>query len=459
MKNLRGDVEQFYTDVLGSLRVEVEKDGRCMLIHPDDSRQEAVVNDKPLYVPVKGTLDGGMIDKVQHFHPLCESLARKTPSPVIEYMKTVAKRNIGIYTKVIMEKLMTVACNPDLQDELPAATTGYLKKVPNATEKMLKKLETLITKAIRKNKFVNVYCRSGGKYDGEPVTRLCTIRFPIMEMVANDDCQSLKVSFSSKRERETILALMEYAIPGGRDHLTYSAGSNSQVAPFFEAFLLAYGKITAQLNSLIKRHGSSMDLQLDTFKVDVLKQIDRLPEFYEYSRIPSLSGNEGGLKEMEQTKDGDRDDAPKAAADVMPMPSTRHRNSPTSTHTESSVPVPSSSVKDHRNNYSGGQQNAPTQSTPSSANRESLSEYLKEVSGSRQQPPQHNYYQQQPPQSSGFSGLRQQLHQTHPHLATHNGQQQPMDYFQQANMQSSYGYQQPRAPQNNGYYDPANGII
>ncbi len=373
MKNQQKEVIEFYKDVLGTLRVTTDKDGRAHVVNPDGSQNPAVLDDKPLYLPLERTLEGDMMETVQHFHPLCEALPRKTPSPVITYMTRLARMNIGVYLKVILERLMEVAADPTLHDELPPETTDYFKKLQHVDEKVYKKLVKLINAAIKKNSLVTVYCKPGGKYQGETVTRLCTIRFPIIGMIEANDTKILKFSFSSERERKTILALFNYVLPGGYDHETYSAPSESKVAPFFDSFMLAYEKVVLQLNAIIDRHGKSMEFGLDPFPTKVFKKLDRLPEYYNNSRIPTLPGNEGGKREMEEIKKTNH------AKTQAPNPNQAQSAPPWN----DSAPTPPQQP----------QQAAPPANTSGNI---SMDEYRRRMGG--QQPQPNNWQQPQQPQ-------------------------------------------------------------
>lgn len=449
MKNQRDEVISFYKESLATLRINTDKTGKAMLVNPDDTESDAIVNDKPLYLPVKGTLDGDMMDEVQHFHPLCEALPRKSASPVITYMTKVARMNIGMYLKVIIERLMVVAADPNLHDELPPETTDYFKKLQNVNDKTVVKLEKLINAAVRKNALVTVYCKSGGVYEGESVTRLCTIRFPVIGMIEANDTKSLKFSFSSERERKTILALFNYVLPGGYDHETYSAPSNSKVAPFFEAFMLAYEKVITQLNKLINRHGDSMDFQLEPFPTRAFKKLDKLPEYYNDSRIPTLPGNEGGLKELEEVKKNDHAKTP------PPNPNAASRNT-TPPWTDEPVATPTRSPQTRPATPQGGSQ--------------SMEEYRRLMQGGQPQQPQSQYQQQNwQQQQMGYQNQMQQMQ--YPQQMQNNnpyavlGQNQQPQQMQHNNWQQQNGqyagYQQQPQQNNMGHFnnDPGAGII
>lgn len=438
MKNMRDETLAFYKDVLGSVFIKVDDKGKATAVRPDGTETQSVVNDKPLYIPQAGTLDGQVIDKIQLFHPLCEALSRKTLSPVMTYTQAVAKSNIGVYLKIILEKLMEVAATPELHGDLPPEATEYLTKLQQPKDQTVKKLRNLINKAIRQNCFVTIYSKNGGKYKGEKVSRLCTIRFPIIDMVDKDDTKSLKISFSSDRERKTIQALLHYVLPMGDNPEEYSAASNSKVAPYLEAFLLAYEKVAKQLNKILDRHGDSIDFQLEKFPTKVFKSMEKMGELYNNCRIPSLDGNEGGIKEMEAVKE--------AVSANPPPPNPGARATPrTPDITSSHQPKKKAglSVDEYLNSINNYQQPQQPQQ-----NMGYNMGYQQPMNNMGYQQPMQNMGYQQPQQMGGpFDVLAQNNMQYQQPMNNNMGYQQPMN--------NNMGYQQPMQ-QNMGYQQPMN---
>lgn len=328
-----------YTDVIESLGGEVDDEGRVHICRPDGETIPSVVNEKPLYLPTKKLLMvPGIMDQYQFFHPLSESLPRKTISPVMEYLQKQATWVISFYVTTIARRILETAADPALHAELPPDASEFLKRLSNANEKTVNKFGQLIRKASQKKRLVSVYCKSGGKFQGSPVTRMCTIRFPIMDMLETGDMKELKVAFSSNKERETLKQLFHYVLPMGDDPEEYSAFSNAKIAPFFEAFLKAYEKIVTQLNKMVARHGDVLGMGLEPIATGAFKHFDKIPTYYSNSGLSTIPGNEGGIQEMQAANKAQsssnqlaESDHPKAYAETPTAPSTTRQTAPPAT--------------------------------------------------------------------------------------------------------------------------------
>lgn len=107
-------------------------------------------------------------------------------------------------------------------------------------------------------------------------------------------------------------ALMEYLFPGFEDPDTYSAPSNSPVAPSFHALLKCFAKVAAQLNKIVDIHARHLT-NPDQLRIDIdwREAVESLEQYRDM--LPVLPGNDG--KEGIKTH---RARAEKAAATAAP---------------------------------------------------------------------------------------------------------------------------------------------
>lgn len=428
-----------YTDTIESLHGEVDKDGRVHIVRPDGELIPSVIDEKPLYLPIKKVMSTpGIMDSTQVFHPLSESLPRKTISPVMAYLQKQATWVIAYYVTTISRRILETAADPALHAELPPDAGEFLKRLSNANDKTVKKLEQLIRKASQKNRLVSVYCKSGGKFQGSPVTRMCTIRFPVMDMLETGDTKELKVSFSSNKERETIKQLFHYILPMGDDPEEYSDYSNGKIAPFFEAFLKAYEKVVTQLNKMVARHGDTLGMGLEPIPTKAFKHLDKLPTYFSNSLLPTIAGNEGGVQEMQAAnRSQPKTDQPSIDNPHAPAPqqATSSQHAPS---TQKHTPAPTTTADmDSFMQSLRGTQNQPSYQQPQHA----------PYPGQYQHPappPMHNPYAAV--LHGGYGTPQPQVPQAHYTPGQHR-QQQQVGYPQQG------GYPQypPQYPQQAGY--------
>ena len=82
---------------------------------------------------------------------------------------------------------------------------------------------------------------------------------------------------------------------------TYSAGSHSLIAPYFDALMRAYVKVATQLNAIVKTHRKELaDHKALLIDVDWAEALDNLGDYRDL--IPPLPGNEGDRADGSQPK-------------------------------------------------------------------------------------------------------------------------------------------------------------
>lgn len=396
----------FYKKVLTSLNFQVDDDGLVSFVGPDGGVRPTTVDKRRLVLPTDCHMRNGFGEDLQPFHPICENIARKGASPVLATLQRTAKAMVAFYVNTITESLMAVAADPSLHKDLPPECSEYLKKVSQADKKALTAFKELMKRAIAKNQLISFYLKNGGKYQGDKVNRLCVVRFPIMDQLDTEEDTVLGVKLR-KKDKKTISALLHYAIPFGDDPEEYSAGSNSRVAPFFDAFLKAYAKIAHRINKLIHRYNKPLNLDLQSIALTYEEDLENLGQFYD--KLPTLRGNEGALAKGETET-------------PAPAPTTTSEPTPTKP-----TPAPTTTPR--------GAPPAPPAQPTTPRSTMSVDEFLGR--GQPQQPPT-------PPQQQGYGGYGGQP-------APGYGQPQPMGYGggynpqpQQASFGMGYGQPQPQ---------------
>jgi len=291
-------IQDFYKQVLTSLNFTVDDEGLVSFVAPDPDAtpRPVAIDNKRLVLPTDALLKRGFGSELQPFHPIAENIARKGVSPVLGKLQQTAKAMVAHHVMELCEQLLIVAAEPSLHKDLPPECSEYLKKVPQADKKAVTKFQEIVKRAIRKNQLISIYLKNGGKIEGEKFNRVCVVRFPIMDHLETDEDDILGVSVR-KKDIKTFNALMHYVVPMGDSPETYSAGSNSRVSPFFDAFLKAYAKIGKQINKQIHRFAKPLTLDLQPIDLTYEKTLPKLGEFY--NKIPSLPGNEGKLAKGE----------------------------------------------------------------------------------------------------------------------------------------------------------------
>lgn len=285
----------FYKDqVLPAFRYQVTEDEMISVIDPVGNTSPAKVDGKRLVLPSKKWLKSGFGTDYIAFHPLAESMSRLGTSPVLQHMQRQVKANLAFMVRYLCQELMKVATDPSVHKDLPPDCTDFLKKLSDAQPATADWLEKVFNAANRKNRFVSVYLKANGKFDGKNVNRLCVIRFPILEEIQKEeDVFGLNIP---KKHKKVIINLLKLIIPFGDSPEEYSAGTTLRTAPYFIVLIQAYSKITQQLNNIINQYRLIIEDVIQPYPTIDLSLIEKFDVMKR--EIPELDGNAGGLNEV-----------------------------------------------------------------------------------------------------------------------------------------------------------------
>lgn len=346
-------IQNFYKDVLKALLHEVNDEDLISFRRPTSSNRRlspATVDSHRLVLPTKERLSEGLGEGYMAFHPLSENIARRGVSPVQAYLQRVARSILGYQYLTLAQSLLEVAADNSLHQDLPPSCNEFLKSVPEADKKSVKAFSQLLEAASRrKNAVITLYLKNGGSLQGEDYNRLCIIRVPLLDELETAKSEGRKRVYGvelRKKDVATFEALLRHLMPMGDDPETYSAGSNSNLAPYFEAFLRAYGNAAQQLNKMVNRYREAFGLELEPLDLAYLEQIEQIGQYH--NKIPPQPGNEGGVAKNEEAS-GEGAVAPTAEtppwsdAPSQPPTAAAPQQRPTSPHHRPSSPAPAPS--------------------------------------------------------------------------------------------------------------------
>lgn len=320
------NILDFYKQVLLSLNHQVDKEGLISFAPPGQSPVPATIDKRRMVLPTKEWQRKGFTDELQPFHPISESIARKGASPVLAHMQRTAKALFAYYLVEITTRLLEVAADPALHKDVPPGFSGFLKKVSNADKKSVQDFGSLLDKALSKNKLLTLYLKHGGKLEDKKFNRLCVVQFPLAgEIEASDGDTVLGIKIR-KKDRKTFVELLNHVLPNGSNAQFYSAGSNSRVAPFFEAFMKAYTNVADQFNAIIGKYMKPLDLTLSEIPLEYKEGLEDLNQYYE--KIPRLRGNEGNVEDEDEVQKPEPKQSVKSLYDKVNEPSPRPIHEP-----------------------------------------------------------------------------------------------------------------------------------
>ena len=298
MKQTTPSLDQVYKELLESTDLHVDKEGFVSLRDENDTRP-ATLEGRRIVVPTPQRLRQGIGGTSIGFHPLSENVTRGQ-SPIIKELRKYI--NVRL-TKVIADLLLQLATiaadtsyhsklDKDKQRQMLRVAKDADQKTVDTVQRMIKN----ITVVSRKGRVVSIYLKHAGTIDGKKYTRLATASFPILdafEPEARDTPEILSVSMR-KKDKRTIENLFEFILPGSKDVKTYSRGSDSMIAPYFDALIHSYAAVAWQLNKIVKlfrKHLTDPE-RLET-NLDWMNHLKDLSVYREV--IPPLAGNDGPI--------------------------------------------------------------------------------------------------------------------------------------------------------------------
>tara|TARA_B100000700_G_scaffold154615_2_gene171614 strand:- start:14728 stop:16116 length:1389 start_codon:yes stop_codon:yes gene_type:complete len=258
---------------------------------------------KRLFLPTKKVLKDSNWDERVAFHPLSENLLRGE-SDVINTLVRLVRFRIGTTISILMSTLMDIAADPEKQADLTARQQKYLQLVGKVDKKAAKAVVQLVNNA--NERLISAFIHRGGGANDIKHRRVAQASFPIWDELhgqgskikSSNPSKYGDVECGSAKNKKAIAALFEYLIPDPDDKVEWSAGSDNDVAPYFDSLMRLYAGLSDHLNSYIHLFRKYLPhakwLRVDLDWTDDLENLDKWK-----NKIPSLPGNIGALMKGE----------------------------------------------------------------------------------------------------------------------------------------------------------------
>ena len=301
MAATQAELTALYENIWRALDHSVEGD----VILKNYNKEPVMCEGRKMVIPSRDILRAAQWNEVQPFHPLCEHESRGE-SKVLKRFRVAMYERITMVICAMMEELMTIAADTKRHADLNNAQAEFLSLVPDADAQMVKNLTAVLSKVNPKdgNHIVNIYLkRNGAMLQGKPYKRAAIISFPFLQEFDDPKSKSIFGVEIRKKDVAAIQELFRYVV--SNVHVTdyYSAGSNSETAPMFDALMKSWLKITEELNHLVWKYRKHLpdytllwsDLapfrDAEGNKVSIKEMIADLTVYK--GLIPSLAGNDG----------------------------------------------------------------------------------------------------------------------------------------------------------------------
>lgn len=228
-------------------------------------------------------------EHLQAFHPLCES-SHLGESKVIQGLLAATQQRLADVIRVCLVGLFGMVMDSTVHAAIPPEHAGLLHNFSNTTPAQAKQISALLSK-IPYKEIVKVYLRRGGTYKGKKYYRVCGVMFPMINTIRSPVEGRVYDVKVDEKSRNLLLRAMEYLLPDLDKMEQYTAPSNCDVAPYFQALIHAYYNV---MTPLVKFLTNFKDALPDMMDIPNLSWYEKSLDFTPYNDIiPSLPGNEG----------------------------------------------------------------------------------------------------------------------------------------------------------------------
>jgi hypothetical protein len=226
-----------------------------------ESKNEAfILLDKVVAIPTRNNLNRSGRDNLLIFHPLMEGLVGGE-SPVIGKLRRAYGIRMTFAAAALFKTLLAGATHTTEYNKFSPSQMRLFKAFSDVNEKTIKQWDRIMRMSIEKhgatNAFVDAYTNRNVMHNGQPYSRVTSVRFPIYEELIRSDKMIFGKDIQlSTNDRANFRSLFEFAFEDIDIKDQYTYGTNSRIAPYLDALLGAFGKLFGIVNSLYDEFSS-----------------------------------------------------------------------------------------------------------------------------------------------------------------------------------------------------------
>lgn len=289
-----------YNSILSAAGYVVDAEGYVSVnnkLFTGDENQPALIDGKRLVLPTEDHLRNPSDAKII-FHPLKEQSIHGE-SKVFTNLRESLSTRLSFTYAIIINSLITLGKDSAKHKHLTPDQADFLsavRDITNDTDIVFTELFKRASKEIGGNCFLNIFMKKNGIVDDINYVRVGVVMFPFYEELIKEQDKYFGYTIKSKKDRQTIIRLLEYVMPGIAKAGSYNVGNNSKVAPYMGALLGCSKSIVDMLNYQLNLYNtfidaSYKDMLIDDNWVDCMDNEATL--INEIRMIPMQAGNEG----------------------------------------------------------------------------------------------------------------------------------------------------------------------
>jgi hypothetical protein len=321
-----------YENIIKFAGLSVNSDG-YVFVAINDKREPFTIDGKQVVLPTKEHLKNSINKTI--FHPLRENLMGGESEIVKAYRNALAIR-FNVASTTIGQYLLLAAASSDQQQKLNAEQMSLVTSLGDVDAKTIENYNRVVMAGMKldpyKN-FVSLFLRKGDTILGKRYARVCITTFPIYEQLVEgkDKINGVKIRV---KDVDTFIKLHRFMLSGIGDQHSYSAGTNSRIAPYMEALMDASQRIASSFNDILAQYRDFID-DADSlvFNSDWVEDFTNLDDINsEIIRIPSQSANKTTSVLEEESSSSDTQQSPVVAehrqTPVVSQPQVQHTSIP-----------------------------------------------------------------------------------------------------------------------------------
>lgn len=303
------------------------------------------------------------------FHPLMESV-RPGESEVLEKYRKLLMMRFNEVAGVIGLKLLNISASIAEHQNLSPDQSEFLTKVKDVDDKTIatfeKVLDAMPAEQVAK-RILTLFLKKTGSVAGKRYKRVGVVSFPLYDELKKAPTVTVKPAVKKgdkdtktteydiygvkcrAKDRDAILALMEYIFPNIQETGSYNRGSDSDVASNIDALMQASLAVIDALNSVTEtfsdvfnKNEDASSLLIDCEWQEAFMNLGAL--LNEIRSVPMQAGNEGSTEDDNRPQLQQQQGAPAAYPTDKQLPSNAAvaplSRPPAQLHAVVSAPVP-----------------------------------------------------------------------------------------------------------------------
>lgn len=238
-----------YAGFLAQLGIMTDKDG-LTYVKEGDAWLPMTMRKRRLVLPTQDILRDPNWAAVIPFHPFSEHL-NKGKSPVLESTNRIVNLRLNQTLCELLMTMVTFAIDTAKHPDASAEQKSYLRLIPDVNKKTVTDFKKFLSEHVDggpEKSLITIYLKRGGELAGKTFSRMAVVSSPARKAFGTAEPIIFDYKFSSKRNRDYLLILLDYLLPKLATDVGYSVGTTAPVAPWFISMATAYVDIMTDLN-------------------------------------------------------------------------------------------------------------------------------------------------------------------------------------------------------------------